>query len=126
MTSPNKPIKKSAPKKPVVKKPRVKKVAPPPLEVPAIPAPASVIEAVQREVDSLPVSVRSSALALNALHLARVLTQTDAARDSAAISKELRATLGEIRDAVGNAADRSDALDEIKAQREKRRAKAGM
>lgn len=121
MTTP----KKSAPKSPV-KKPRKK--APSVRDVPVVPevVPANVLEAVQREVASLPVSLRGSALALTALHLGDVLTKTDSARDVATIAKELRACLEDLRDARGLAGDKSDAVDEIAARREKRRATAGM
>ena len=117
MARPPKPI------APPVKKPR-KKAAPKPV-VPEV-VPVNVLEAVQREVASLPASLRGSALALTALHLGDVLTKTDSARDVATIAKELRACLEDLAKAFGNAGDKGDAVDDIKAQREKRRAKAGM
>ena len=120
MTTPKNP----APKSPV-KKTR-KKAAPKPKPVVLEVVPVNVIEAVQREVASLPVSLRGSALALTALHLGDVLTKTDSARDVATIAKELRACLEDLRDARGLAGDKSDAVDEIAARREKRRATAGM
>ena len=88
MTTP----KKAAPKSPV-KKPR-KKAVPKPKPVVLEVVPTNVLEAVQLEVASLPVSLRGSALALTALHLGDVLTKTDSARDVATIAKELRACLG--------------------------------
>ena len=116
MARPPKPV------APPVKKSR--KAAPKPLVQEVVPA--NVLEAVQREVASLPPSLRGSALALTALHLGDVLTKTDSARDVATIAKELRACLEDLAKAFGNAGDKGDAVDDIKAQREKRRAKAGM
>lgn len=116
MARPPKPV------APPAKKPR--KAAPKPLVREVVPV--NVLEAVQREVASLPASLRGSALALTALHLGDVLTKTDSARDVATIAKELRACLEDLAKAFGNAGDKGDAVDDIKAQREKRRAKAGM
>ena len=115
------PVKKQ-PVVPPTKKPR-KKAAPKP-EVKVVPA--SVIEATRKYVDELPPSLRGSVLALTALHLADVLTKTDAARDSATIAKELRACLEDLAKAVGNAADKSDKVDEIAKKRAERQAKLGM
>ena len=116
------------PLKPPAKKPR-KKAAPklPPELPPELPPlPSTVIEAVRRHVDGLPQSLKGSALAVTALHLAEVLTSTSAARDAATLAKELRACLEDLTKAQSLAVDKADAVDEIKAARDKRRAKAGM
>ena len=113
------------PLKPPAKKPR-KKAAPKPPEVIAPLLPSTVIEAVRRHVDGLPQSLKGSALAVTALHLAEVLTSTSAARDAATLAKELRACLEDLTKAQSLAVDKADAVDEIKAARDKRRAKAGM
>ena len=108
-----KPVK---PRKPVAKKPAV--------EAPA--SPLSVSEAVRIEVLALPLSLRGSVLALTAVHLAKILTETDAARDSAALARELRAVLTDLAAARANAVDKHDMVDEIGARRQKRRAQSGM
>lgn len=117
------------PKKPVEtppKKPRKKAAPKPPPVVEVLVPPANVIEATRTYVAALPPSIRGSVLALTALHLADVLTKTDAARDSATIAKELRACLEDLSKAVGNAADKSDKVDEIAKKRAERQAKLGM
>ena len=110
------PVKKSTPVKP----------REPVVNEPVIDAPHSVIEAVRLEVLALPVSLRGSVLALTALHLAKILTETDAARDSAPLARELRAVLTDLAAAVAGAADKNDAVDELQGRRQARRALSGM
>ena len=121
MTPPKKPV-----ETPPAKKPRKKAALKPPPVVEVLVPPANVIEATRTYVAALPPSIRGSVLALTALHLADVLTKTDAARDSATIAKELRACLEDLSKAVGNAADKSDKVDEIAKKRAERQAKLGM
>ncbi len=116
----------------IVKKkvsPRKKKIVEEPekLDKPLdMPKPESVAAAVKAEVDALPLSLQSSALALTAIHLADILTQTTAARDSASLAKELRAVLADIKIAKANALDSRDSVDELGERRKNRRTAAGM
>ena len=115
------PRKAAAPTKaPVKRKPRPK--APVVKQNP----PASVLEALERELARMPESVRESSTALAARKIASNLDNPFTGTQLlATLSKELRELRADLIAAVADAGDKGDAVDELRARREARRAAAG-
>ncbi len=92
--------------------------------MPPKPNDASVLAALEAELLTIPEALRASAPAAMCRHLAGVMAATTDPREVAAVSRELRAALGELREAVARAGKRGDAIDEIGARRAARRSAA--
>ena len=91
----------------------------------AEPSPADVVSATAAWVAGLPIPLRTSPEALVAHQLAATLAATTSARDIATVSKELRATLDDLRARASEVKGAGDVVDEIRARRDARRAAAG-
>jgi hypothetical protein len=75
--------------------------------------PVSVRRSVQQELDELTEQWRRHALAAQALTLAGTLDEGVGARDMAAVSKELRACLAELRELAAGTIEETDPIDEL-------------
>lgn len=83
----------------------------------------TVTDAARCELDRLPEPIRSSVLAASARTLAERLDEAST-RDAPALARELRATVGELRELAKAAPKEADPLDEISARRAARLAGA--
>jgi hypothetical protein len=66
--------------------------------------------AVMSDLKKMPLELQSSALAQIALSLAVILDGQPGARDAAAVAKELRTTMAELREIAGRKLDDEDPL----------------
>lgn len=83
-----------------------------------------VTPGVAGEVAALPEHMRQTPEALLCLALARQMDAATTPRDAATVSKELRAALAALREAIARAGKRGDVVDEIGARRAARRSTA--
>lgn len=77
-------------------------------------------DAVAAEVEALPEHLRACPEAVLCLVLADRMAETTP-RDAATVSKELRAALAALREAVKAAGNRGDRVDELRAKRAARK-----
>ena len=82
---------------------------------------ASVSHAVTAELDALTPTLANSPQAAMCRQLAAVMAGTTDPRLVAVVSRELRAALDDLREAVARAGKRGDAIDELGAKRAARR-----
>lgn len=78
-------------------------------------------ESVEAEIALMPEVIRESPPAEMVRELARSMMLADSPRDVATVSRELRAALDALREAVARAGKRGDSVDEIGAKRAARR-----
>ncbi len=81
----------------------------------------TILEAVDAEIALMPEAVRTSPPAAMCRALAMSMEDADNPRDVATVSRELRASLDALREAVARAGKRGDSVDEIGAKRAARR-----
>ena len=84
----------------------------------------TVPDAVRAEVDDLPEPLRTIPQAAMCLALADAMDAATIPRDVAGVSRELRAALDALREAVNRAGKRGDVVDEIGKRRAARRSAA--
>lgn len=84
----------------------------------------SVFEAVKRDLSEYPPAVAKSALAASALELARLMDGNNSATSKAICAKALQDTLDRLRE-LSPPKEKADGVDDLNAQRVKRRRRAG-
>ncbi|GGN40496.1 hypothetical protein FHR83_007025 [Actinoplanes campanulatus] len=77
----------------------------------------SVRDALEADLEQMPAAVQSSTLAAVARNLADVLDEGCGARDSAAVAKEMRAALTDLRAMADAAPEEADPIDDLSRRR---------
>lgn len=81
-------------------------------------------DAIDAEIGGFSPSVQLSPLAATAVRLAHLLDQEEDSRDAATLSRELRATMGELRNLAAARPVEADPVDEFTERRARRKSTA--